>query len=471
MRRVNFLTFLNNLSKQNKTILLGYSVIALSYSLVVLSSPMPASIGWVECLMGVGLSVGTIILIWQIHLERATTLKYNILLLFLFCYLLVVPLVIGLSNYHTQKNIIRDIVPLFFLTIIPAVTLLSAAPLLQKLFIRLTLLTILLVGVVTAIQFLSGTMKLYGSLSNLQDSTSAYYESLTSEVSTSEVSTSEVSTSEVSTSSVASPNRAISEKSMKEVQQMKLFLKIYDPAVIFSAIFLLCFGTQEMIRDNGRRIVAIIATGLGLSCAYCYLLMGLRAYVALIILMPLIFWAFNVLSDKKIIKKMIILFIFAIIISYPFIAKTIHLLFLKQLAVGNNGKLAEWQTILHTISSSPLSFVSGIGWGGVFNNPILLMQPSRFSHSLLSFYLLKTGVLGLAALSLYFYLLIRNRCDIMSIAHTPLRLMIILAGIAAVLIGLIFQPIYKMLSYGIVITLLFLTLSFYNKSEEEPEKS
>jgi hypothetical protein len=90
----------------------------------------------------------------------------------------------------------------------------------------------------------------------------------------------------------------------------------------------------------------------------------------------------------------------------------------------------------------------GLGWGALFADPAVRGSRVSFVHNMNGYYFLKTGVLGSIAVFFYvFYLLSRPR--IRALRNLPW----LLAGAGSLIVGLVFQPSYKVLTYGLILLL------------------
>ena len=205
--------------------------------------------------------------------------------------------------------------------------------------------------------------------------------------------------------------------------------------------------------------MGILLLGCGLFVSYGFMIVGLRAYTGLF---ATAFFCASLTQIKKtgFYIRVLPFAALGLVFIWPHIVSVVQLLWLKQQMMGTNGKAGEWIAVFSTISASPQTLLFGIGWGGTFENPILLNDTTRFTHSLLSFYLLKTGIMGLIALVLIFTALVLTVLKMFGPVR-PLsleRLIVLFASIPVMIIGVLFEPTYKMLSYGIILSLLILTL-------------
>jgi O-Antigen ligase len=136
----------------------------------------------------------------------------------------------------------------------------------------------------------------------------------------------------------------------------------------------------------------------------------------------------------------------------------------KQEKFGLNAKDSEFYTVLGIISASIPKIIFGIGWGSVFKNPIIYPGIEvSFTHSAFTYYLLKTGVLGLCFFIFYlltiFKYFFRKKLFLLNIKTDEFmthKILVFLSASTAIIIGILFQPSYKTLSFGVVLLILFL---------------
>ena len=131
-------------------------------------------------------------------------------------------------------------------------------------------------------------------------------------------------------------------------------------------------------------------------------------------------------------------------------------MFHKQLTYGTNGKIEEAIAVYERITTNIFTMILGIGWGGTFWNPIVSGY-TRLTHSFITFLVLKTGMIGIGMILLYFIFILRN-----SIAEikkmVPFDFAIVIAAVVTLAGGILFQPTYKMLGYTMVLLLIVLTI-------------
>lgn len=429
-----------------KSIQVGYWIFFSAYILSAFSSPMPAIVSpWITA-VGTGLLVGSLLILkTAFGAGMAKSLDGRISVA-LFCYLLLGPLYIGISEGNLSENILRDIIPLFFLLSTSILFLYAINPNQQKYILRIGVVGVVVVGLVRAFDFLIGAYSKFGSLSvigaNMKGGLLSHMEQ----------------TQEVVTINAASaPAHSLTEILPSGHVPLDI-LGMYDPAVLFSCIFLCSFGLFLIVRSWRDSLVGLVSLGTGLLVGYELAMLGLRSYMlAIFVSLLLVIW--SLFHEEGLYKRLLPLgAVLAVIFIHP-IYDSVQLMVVKQLAVGSNAKLAEWSAVISTLQTNVESTFFGIGWGGTFHSPI--SDKARFTHSLLSFYLLKSGIVGLfvlvGLLANLVYKILRSN-DSNQVSRIEQRIMLV-ACVSSLAIGILFEPSYKMLSYGVILGLLFLTLS------------
>ena len=479
----------------------AYWIFLGAYSFIGFGSPMPSKITWLEIAIGAGLFIGGLLLTKGVISGMAQKLGKRTFILC--CLLLVVPISIALFHGYAVKDISRDVIPLLFLLATPVMLAYSSKAVGRSGLRFLVTLALLVVGAVGAVTFWLSAVSYYGSLEKagaaMRGGLSQYIQNANNTSQASQVSkeasqvskeasqvskevsqvskevsqvskevsqvSKEVSQVSKEVSQVSRSSQASKEVSQasKEVSQdgkgsspIKI-LGMYDPAVFFSCLFLCSWGVVLIVRGWKYSLGGCILLGAGAVIGYELMMLGLRSYTFLLATVMLLI-AGTQIKQRGFYYRLLPLAILMGVIFFPQIEGAIQLLWTKQLAVGTNGKSAEWLAVLSTISTDIWSLLFGIGWGGVVDNPILA-APTRFTHSMLSFFLLKSGVVGLTMmLAVMASLFIYGRSMGDSKTMPVSRLIILSSCLPPLLIGVFFEPTYKMLSYGVILALFVLVL-------------
>lgn len=400
----------------------------LSYSLVAFGSPMPPRITWLEIVMGGGLLIGGIMLAGGVVRQAREDAMSRWVLILAFV-LLVVPTCTGLMHGNAWGNMVRDIAPIAFIISIP-ILLIHATTIFNRATLSMLMTALVLfVGVVTAIIFFVSVIQTYGSIDNLVAGATKYIQSTPSTSTT-----------------------------QAEFYVRELFLKPYDPAMLFAALFTSAWGLVLVAKFPRAWLLGWILIGFGALIAYAFMALGLRAYTAVYTLsMGLI--CLTLYKEWGLYVKFLPLVVAGIAFYSTQIEAVLHLLLYKQQTIGFNGKASEWQQVIDAISGSHEAVLFGTGWGGVLKNPIYEGGETRFTHSIISFFLLKSGLIGLGAVFVAMATLLGKmmRSNFGSRIAYP-ELILVISCLPPLAIGVLFQPTYKTLSFGIILTLSILVV-------------
>ncbi len=415
---------------------IGLGIIILSYLLLVFSSPMPINIGVIEILMGAGLTIGALLI-----LRSHFVLKDKDLILPALCiaYFLLVPLLVGLVRGNDHSDISRDIAPLMFMVMLPFLVTYLPHDNNSPYRLRALLFAILAVGLVSAVEFHHGMMRLYGSMDMYLPKQNPI---------------------------LAAPEHGIWKPisfllrffEIENTDFRSLVVKLQDPALLFSAIYLLCRGLELTLVKPRHVLLGLLALGAGIFCTYEIAVLVMRAFVGLTAL-AIIIYVLHLCTTRKLpVWKIILAGVLSLILTHTHLEHVKHQLLAKHQFVGLNGKVSELYAVLVTNSENLMSLLFGSGWGGVVSNPIYGGEFTRFTHSLISYWFFKTGIVGFAIM-VYFVILLLRRSNLKGIWTSSHRLAVVLAASAVIIIALFFEPTYKMLSFGMIVGLLFAEFS------------
>jgi len=439
----------------------GAWLLLISYSLVAFGSPMPPKVTWLEILMGCGLLMGGFMLtgpvIRAVQQQRSAQWCLGLTAL-----LFLIPLCVGLLRGNAMSDIARDIFPLIFLLMIPFLLTYSTSSSDRTTLRTLITVALVFVGICTAVTFFLGALNLYGSFERMVTLMQGSFAQIdTVQVAhTAHTANAAETASKVQVAHTAHTANAAETASNERFKA--IFLKLYDPAMLFASIFLSAWGVVLMVKSWREWLPGIILAMMGASIAYGFMIMGLRAYTAFFAL-AILTMCLYMLREQGFYIRLLPVVIVSLALFWPQVSAVLQLLWAKQEAVGANGKSEEWLAVLKTITEYPHTMLFGIGWGGTLENPIY-EGSTRFTHSALSYYLLKSGVLGLITLLsiiVIFFLEGRRHGDSGSL--TPSRLIILVSCLPPLLIGVLFEPTYKMLSYGVILALFVLALPSFRK--------
>ncbi|GAB6988094.1 hypothetical protein [Paenibacillus pini] len=227
----------------------------------------------------------------------------------------------------------------------------------------------------------------------------------------------------------------------------------YDPSVIFAGIFLplMAIHTWKSSKLYSWVFSLFMLVG-GFLALGSLMAVAQRAPLALA---ALSFSIYFLIISRRSLKRMLLLVIVLLgvgVLAQQQIESSYQLLIDKQESFGANGKTDELAAVIKETSQSSFSLMFGMGWGGLFHDPAVEFVEVSYTHSAMTFFLLKGGIFGVVIFLAYVLWISRNLLRSLSIKTLP----IVLSSFMPVIIGLFFQVSYKTLSYGMILTLMCL---------------
>lgn len=429
----------------------GYWMLLATYSLLIFSSPMPPKITVIEILMGGGLTLSSLMLIGKVW---EGVKQYNNAPWIIGCmsYLILIPFIWGLTRGNASQEIIRDIFPLLFLLVVPVFLIYSVTASNRKANVRAITTVLLVVGIGTAITFFMGISDMFGSSNAMLHQHKQRIVDIAQNMGP-------VKPEAVKPEAVKPEE---TEDQGAEIKRRIIFLKPYDPALLFTSIFLTSWGMVWLIRSWFTALFGCVMISAGLFISYSFMIIGQRACAGLF-LSAVIFVCLTQIRERGIYVRVLPIVLGLIFAFWSHIVPVFELLWMKQLALGGNGKSAEGLAVISTIFATPQFTLVGLGWGGVLDNPIF-GATTRFTHSVVTYFLLKTGFVGLSALVATVILLLTSYRRFGCVKPIELdRFILMISCLPPLMIGVFFQPTYKMLSYGVILALFILTLPSFKK--------
>jgi hypothetical protein len=247
----------------------------------------------------------------------------------------------------------------------------------------------------------------------------------------------------------------------------------YDSSVHFSSVFFL--SSSILMASKQKYFFSVLTFSFGMISFLGNLLVAQRAPTFLTIFSVIIFSVITFARRKKRYFTAVALvgIIFLLIVSIqsndtfyslfnlekiPIFSKLLE----KQEKFGLNAKDSEFYTVLNIVFSSAPKLIFGIGWGSVFKDPIIPEVEVSFTHSALTYFLLKTGLLGFACFITYIFIIFKSFFNNKNLSNDSNReffthkTLVFLSASPAIIIGIFLQVSYKTLSFGVVLLSLFL---------------
>jgi len=365
----------------------------------VLSAPAPQSIRWIEIAVGALLLLGVGFreparLILGRHDDEVTGGRVGAAV---FLWLAWIPLLRGLFLGAEPERVIRDLVPLAFL------------------FSPLALAPILLRGGRRAVEILAWAAALAGVLFTLRWGRHADW-------------------SDVGAGLPDGRNYLLN-----------------APVVLFAAVFPIARALDFLSRRK-RPLAALGAITGGLICLAAPAAAVHRA--ALIAAPPALAVAClgPIRRSRRLLGSLVATGAALALAVGPSAADMIGNAVEKSRQVGLNARVEEAVAAIDRASTSPVSLLLGDGWGALLVDPAVGDWRVAYTHTALSYFLFKTGLLGVAALALWLGTLVRP--TIRALIRDPA---LAAAALAPILAAFTVQSAYKYLDTGFLLALVLAT--------------
>lgn len=169
------------------------------------------------------------------------------------------------------------------------------------------------------------------------------------------------------------------------------------PTVLFAAIFMAGVAIDRF--TDAPRVSGwakgFLALGVVMTILWAMLLDTQRATIAAIVVSLLLFYgaAFLRAPGRALVPVIIVAAIVAAFL--PVFDDAVQAIAGKTAKVGLNMRLEEFKAVIDTISPSITTALFGTGWGATMPSPAVAGIAVNFTHSLLTYILLKTGLSGL----------------------------------------------------------------------------
>lgn len=228
---------------------------------------------------------------------------------------------------------------------------------------------------------------------------------------------------------------------------------IMEPAVFFAALYFILKALESYFKLEYRNFMIFLFLSLIPIIGIASLL--LRGMIALIVLTTILYCLFMNKQKKqiKIIMSAILIVLLIITANYldsDFYKNLYQSLTLKTADSGLlNQRGQEFLDALKLFNNHPSLYITGIGWGGMFDT-VTSGGLVRYTHNAFLYFLIKGGMLGLLSLTwLFLYILKKS-----NITFKKLSQPLLLSGLTVLLYNMLIEPGYKMLSLGLIIVVL-----------------
>lgn len=182
-----------------------------------------------------------------------------------------------------------------------------------------------------------------------------------------------------------------------------------------------------------------------------------RAPIAALFISLCLFFLITFIGKPRCVIFPTLIVVICMVMFLPVIESSMHAIIHKTSLVGFNMRFQELFAVWGAVNQNPFTLLFGLGWAAEYESPAVGGLNVTFTHSLLSYMLLKTGIVGLVLTALYLVVFLRKNITIF--CHDRV------VGIAilwAFIIPIFLYASYKSLDYGLLLTLL-MSLSMKQK--------
>lgn len=152
----------------------------------------------------------------------------------------------------------------------------------------------------------------------------------------------------------------------------------------------------------------------------------------------------------------------------PVIGEIGHEIASKTVKVGLNMRVEELRAVISAVSGSAYTALFGLGWGASFAAPSVGGLHVSYTHSLLSYFLLKGGIAGLSLMILFCWQVMREIFTVFCVR--PLTGILLFWPF---IIPVLFYASHKSLDFGVVLLFIFICAeevrAFCRKGKEVQE--
>ncbi len=223
------------------------------------------------------------------------------------------------------------------------------------------------------------------------------------------------------------------------------------PTVLFTAIFMAGAALDRFAGPIHFRtfMKGILALAVTLTIMWAMLLDTQRGTIAAIVMSALLFFAAQFVRGPRRVIVPVTIVALLVVFLLPVFSDAVQAIARKTAKVGLNMRLEELYAVIDTIGASFYTALFGVGWGAKMASPAVAGIEVNFTHSLLTYILLKTGIVGLALTLAWLW---RCAMDIFIIARHAL---VPAAGLFwALVIPVLFYASHKSLDFGLVLLLI-----------------
>jgi len=228
------------------------------------------------------------------------------------------------------------------------------------------------------------------------------------------------------------------------------------PTVLFAALFLGGLAGKELYSGNNARngVRIVVFSVLAFLPLAAMALITQRASIGIVVLSACLLCAIGFWRRPHRMVMPVLALLLVVWVGWDIVHFIGQEAARKTAIVGLNMRWAEAMAVAHELVASPLTVIFGKGWGATIASPAVGGVTVNFTHSLITTYWLKTGMVGLFLALVYLF----------HIANILLRLLFARPVLALALAGplaidVLLYASFKSLDFGLILLLVTIYLS------------
>lgn len=234
---------------------------------------------------------------------------------------------------------------------------------------------------------------------------------------------------------------------------------VFEPCTIFSSTLLLTFPLIKSTGLKGKydtalRILMFMGGLFVLSLSAAAIMRG-QIILIIISLCITVIYKISTLEGRARSISVIILIASISLILLIFNKEIIYfvkIIILKFQYAGLNGKDEEAISVINQAVSDTKTLMLGRGWGATFLNPVTDNSVyTRYTHNIFTYFLLKGGIIGILLSGIYITWIISLLVKVFRKRDLP----VFLAVINTLIIHFLLEGGYKLLSIGLILSILY----------------
>lgn len=228
-----------------------------------------------------------------------------------------------------------------------------------------------------------------------------------------------------------------------------------SPEVLFSALYCIGCGGQKIMEKN-QRVLGMIILSLSILPILAMTFMMQRAGIGVVCLYVVIAMGVVFYRSPKWGGIFLALILAVMCFAWPLFGHVFQMIWQKTELVGLNTRAEEWSVVIERLSDGWGNILFGEGWGGKIENPAVGGLSVNYTHSLISSLLLKAGLIGTIVILAGCLMPVIRAFGAMIARKCQIDLVLLGAVLFPFLISVFLYASYKSLGFGLILLVFFI---------------